>query len=85
MVMTKEVQRFRHLAISTIGKEFKHDFDEFSLIISSIEKTAKGYTLQGKFHAYSLGRFRFTLQYNKEKYILIIRKMFLPGDKLEHD
>ena len=83
--MVQKVQRFRSLAINTLGEEFKHDFDEFSLMLSDIEKTAKGYALQGKFHAHSLGRHRFTLQYNKDKYTLIIRKIFLPSDKPEHD
>jgi len=65
--MVHESQRLRHLAISILGKEFKHDFDEFSLILSNIEKTTKGYTLQGKFHAYSLGRYRFTLLHDGAK------------------
>ena len=82
--MVQEIQRIKHIVIDVLGKEFKHDFDEFSLILGEIDKNQRGYTVQGKFHAYSLGRYRFTLQFEGEKYTLTVKKMFLPGDKPEH-
>lgn len=85
MGVVQDSQRLKHSVIRILGKEFKHDFDEFSLILNNIEKTTAGYTLQGKFHAYSIGRFRFSLSFEGEKYLLTVRKMFLPGDKQEHN
>jgi|GEM_PF-1835167 len=83
--MVNWIQRFKHLAIDVFGEEFKYDFDEFSLILSSIEKTANGCLIYGKFHVYSLGRYRFILRFEGEKHTLAIKKMFLPDDKREHD
>ena len=83
MNMVQDIQRLKHSVIQILGKEFKHDFDEFSLILSNVEKTPNGYVMRGKFHAYSLGRYRFTLSLEGEKYLLTVRKMFLPGDKPE--
>ena len=82
--MVQEVQRLKHVVISVIGNEFKHVFDEFSLVLNEVDKTQSGYIVHGKFHAYSLGRYSFTLQFEGEKYTLTVRKMFLPGDRLEH-
>lgn len=82
--MVYETQRLKHSVIQILGKEFKHDLDEFSLTLNNIEETPNGYNLQGKFHAYSIGRFRFSLSFEGEKYLLTIRKMFLPGDHAEH-
>lgn len=83
--MVDQVQRLKHSVIQILGKEFKHDFDEFSLILNSIEKTANGYDIHGKFHAYSIGRFRFSLRLEGGKYLLTVRRMFLPRDRPEHD
>lgn len=47
-VMVQGVQRFMHLVINTLGKEFKHDSDEFSLILSSVEKNRKRAYTAGK-------------------------------------
>lgn len=84
-MMVQEFQRLKHATIRILAKEFKHDFDEFSLILNSFEKTPKGYMLEGKFHVYSLGRYRFSLKLEGEKYFLTLRKMFLPGDVQHHD
>lgn len=83
--MVDGVQRLKHSVIQILGKEFKHDFDEFSLVLNDVEKTSNGYNIHGKFHAYSIGRFRFSLKLEGEKYLLTVRKMFLPGDRPEHD
>jgi len=44
--MVQEIQRLKHILIDVLGKEFKDDFDEFSLILNEIDKTQGCYTIQ---------------------------------------